>query len=318
MFGQLKRMTGTNGQKKADFVPNVARIGFGLVNAYMLGSPDGPWVLLDTGTPGGAPMVRRSVARRFGRDARPEAIILTHGHPDHAGSALQLAEEWDVPIYAHPREMPFLTGTSEYPPPDPTIGGPMAFLARFMSHDGFDLGSRLRELPEDGDVPVLMADWRWIHTPGHTPGHVSLYRETDGVLIAGDALTTAQPDSWKDMVARSPRVGGPPAPFTPDWDAARESVEKLADLDPYAVAPGHGQPVVGDHVARELHSLVVRFQPPGEGRYVDTSPRFNEEEGVVELPPPPYDPLPRVAAGIAAGVVGGAALLTLLRKRTKK
>ena len=56
-----------------------------------------------------------------GAGAPPEAIVLTHGHFDHAGSALQLAEYWDVPIYAHRLEMPYLTGKADYPPPDPTI-----------------------------------------------------------------------------------------------------------------------------------------------------------------------------------------------------
>ena len=66
------------------------------------------------------------------RDMSPEAIVLTHGHADHSGSAAELSDSWDVPVYAHRLELPFFTGLSAYPPPDPTVGGPFALLSRFM------------------------------------------------------------------------------------------------------------------------------------------------------------------------------------------
>ncbi|HVE78093.1 MAG TPA: MBL fold metallo-hydrolase, partial [Gemmatimonadaceae bacterium] len=71
---------------RATFAPGVERVMTVFVNAYLVGVPDEPWVLVDTGLPGFAPMVRRAAARRFGEFAFPEAIVLTHGHFDHAGS----------------------------------------------------------------------------------------------------------------------------------------------------------------------------------------------------------------------------------------
>ena len=70
-------------------------------NAYLIGTSE-QWVLADTGTPFSAGAILRAAVKLFGRESRPEGIILTHGHFDHAGSALELAEYWDVPIYAHP------------------------------------------------------------------------------------------------------------------------------------------------------------------------------------------------------------------------
>ena len=93
------------------------------VNIYFIGEPGGPWALVDSGLPFFSPKVRAEAAARYGPDARPEAIFLTHGHFDHAGSALALAEYWDVPVYAHRLELPYLNGHSDYPPPDPTVGG---------------------------------------------------------------------------------------------------------------------------------------------------------------------------------------------------
>src|SRR5215212_9213319 len=169
--------------------PGVGRLGILFVNVFALGEPVGepgrPWLLVDAGLAGSAGLVRRAVAERFGVGARPEGILLTHGHFDHVGAARILAEGWDVPIFAHPLETPYLTGRSDYPPRDPTMGGAMAHMSRLMPDHGYDFGERVRELPADGSLPALPG-WRWLHTPGHTPGHVSLYREADGVLLAAD------------------------------------------------------------------------------------------------------------------------------------
>ena len=188
----------------------VVRPDMGLVNAYLVGAPGGPWILVETGLPRSATLTRWLAAKRYG--ARPEAIILTHGHFDHAGSALDLSTEWDVPIYAHPLKMPYLTGKSDYPPQDPTMGGAIAQLARLFPHGGYDFGDRVRPLPADGSVPGPDG-WRWSHTPGHTPGHVSLFREKDRVLLAGDSLATMDMDSWTSQLNRE--LHRPPATVHP-------------------------------------------------------------------------------------------------------
>src|SRR5690606_16681991 len=97
-----------------------------IVNVFMYGAPDAGdrgWVLIDSGVYGSAGAIRKAAASRFGEDARPACIVLTHGHFDHVGALRTLAEEWDVPVYAHELEMPYITGRSSYPPPDPTVGG---------------------------------------------------------------------------------------------------------------------------------------------------------------------------------------------------
>lgn len=293
--------------------PGVARLGIVFVNVYMVGAPGGPWVLVDTGLPLSAALTRRVVTERYGSGARPEAIILTHGHFDHAGSALELAKGWDVPIYAHPLEMPYLTGRSDYPPQDPTMGGAIAQMARLFPHSGYDFGDRVRMLPDDGAVPGV-ENWRWIHTPGHTPGHVSLFRETDSTLLAGDALATMNLDSWAAQLIRWRELHRPPAPFTPDWEAARASVERLAGLEPATVAAGHGLPMAGPEVGEELRGYVERFSPPRTGRYA-VRPARADEEGVRELPPPAPDPLPKKLAAGAALVVGAAGIALARRRR---
>jgi len=212
---------------------------------------------------------------------------LTHGHFDHAGSALALARGWDVPIYAHLLEMPYLTGRSDYPPKDPTVGGVLAQMARTFPDRGYDFGDRVRALPMDETVPALPG-WRAVHTPGHTAGHICLWREADRTLLAGDALATVNQDSPLGMVVQKAEFRRPPAPFTTDWGAAQSSVEHMAELRPTTVSAGHGPPISGAHVATALMDFARRLRPPRHGRYV-AQPAIADERGVVSLPPPPPD-----------------------------
>jgi glyoxylase-like metal-dependent hydrolase (beta-lactamase superfamily II) len=246
-----------------------------MVNVYLYGSADAGdrgWVLIDAGLPtrGAVRRIVRAAAERYGPHARPSAIVLTHGHFDHVGQAARLAEEWDVPIYAHALELPYLTGRCSYPAPDPTAGGAMAWLSPLYPRGPFDLGPRLRALPDDGGVPG-MTGWRWMHTPGHTEGHVSLFREADRTLIAGDAFVTVKNESAVAVALQRPKVHGPPAYFTPDWASARASVARLAALEPELAATGHGPAMAGAVLRRQLHELADHFgrlAVPRHGRYV--------------------------------------------------
>src|SRR6266705_2628382 len=148
--------------------PDVGWLPVSFANVYFAGRPGGKWVLIDAGLPGWAAEIFAAAEARFGAGSRPEAIVLTHGRIDHAGSALALAEMWDVSIYAHRLEIPFLTGKSPYPPPDPTVGGALAFLSRFFPRLSRNLGARLHEL-RTHKVPGA-ANWEWLFTPGQSAG----------------------------------------------------------------------------------------------------------------------------------------------------
>src|SRR3954451_12455147 len=132
--------------------PDVGWLPVSFVNVYFLGRPGGAWILLDAGLPARANYIIDAAEARFGAGSPPEAIVLTHEHFDHAGSALALAEYWDTPIYAHRLELPYLIGKSDYPPPDPTVGGAIAFLSRFMPKSGRNLTGRIQEL-RPNEVP---------------------------------------------------------------------------------------------------------------------------------------------------------------------
>lgn len=287
---------------------DVGWLPISFVNVYFVGRPGGAWTLVDSGLPGRASQIKAAAAARFGSGSRPEAIVLTHGHFDHAGSALALAETWDVPIYAHPLEAPYLTGQSSYPPPDPTIGGAIAFLSRFMPSSPRDLRKRLRLL-EGREVPG-MPDWEWLPTPGHTAGHVSLFRKSDRVLLAGDAFATMDMDSWSGLTFRKQMLARAGAPFNADWQATQASVRAIAELRPNVAACGHGIPISDSALPGRMERFAARFQPPRHGRYVRQA-ATTDQRGVVDLPPPPFDPVQFAAAAgmFAVGLALGAGLL---------
>jgi glyoxylase-like metal-dependent hydrolase (beta-lactamase superfamily II) len=251
---------------------------FRVVTACLVGKPEGEnskWILVDTGLENSGDYILETTSSRFGEGSRPQAIILTHGHFDHVGSVKQLAEDWDVPVYAHSLELPYLTGMKDYPLADPTVGGGIvAEMSPTFPHTRIDLGHRIIALPEDGRVPG-MPGWDWVHTPGHTEGHISLFREIDRVLLAADALTTVKQESLWSVLTQEEQMSGPPAYFTMDWQTAEQSVNKLRDLNPSLVIPSHGQPMEGEELYRHLNYLVKHFGEiavPEQGRFVNHPP----------------------------------------------
>ena len=305
-------------------VPGLHGLRDVFVNLYYAAAvpeqPRGPWVLIDTGLPGSAHKIQAHAAEAFGPENPPAAIVLTHAHFDHAGSLEALLKAWpDVTVYAHPLELPYLTGRSSYPAPDPTVGGGMmAYLSFVYPKTPYDVGTRVQPLPEDGSVPGLPG-WRWLHTPGHTPGHVSFFREEGRVLVAGDAFTTVRGESGLATLTQKQVVHGPPAYFTPDWDAARVSVAELLTLVPEVAATGHGIPMHGDLLRSELAHLAVHFNTvarPKIGRYAHHA-AVADASGVVSVPPPLVNPWVKGLA-IAGVLLGAVALLASSKKHKKK
>ena len=130
----------------------------------------------------------------------------------------------------------------------------MALLSPLYPRGPVDIGNNLQILPTDGSVPPLPG-WKWIHTPGHTPGHVSYWRETDRVLVVGDAFITTAQESAYAVAAQKPEMHGPPMYFTQDFDAAKDSVDRLAALEPEIAVPGHGRAMEGVELRAALHQL---------------------------------------------------------------
>lgn len=242
-----------------------------IANICIVGNKD-HFVLVDAGMPKSAEEITSVIETRFGVGSRPEAIILTHGHFDHVGAIVELVEHWNVPVYAHELELPYLTGKQAYPEPDATVeGGMVSKMSPMFPNEPINLGSHIETLPSDGTVPHL-TEFKWIHTPGHTPGHVSFFREKDRALIVGDAFVTVKQEYLYKVITQEQEISGPPRYLTTDWKAAKESVEKLAALNPSVAVTGHGVPMTGEVLSENLEKLVTHFDEiavPDHGKYVD-------------------------------------------------
>jgi glyoxylase-like metal-dependent hydrolase (beta-lactamase superfamily II) len=263
-----------------------------------------------------ASKIKKVAEHLFWPETKPSAIVLTHAHFDHTGSLKKLAEEWDVPIYAHALEKPYLTGASAYPPPDPSVGGGLFTLLSFTYPKGpIDVSDRLLVLPAEGTIPGL-PEWKYYHTPGHAPGHISLFRQRDKLLIAGDAFVTTCQESAFSVLLQTKELNGPPKYFTYNWQSAERSVKLLADLEPEIVATGHGKPMSGETMREDLHELADNFRKlavPSSGRYVN-EPALVNYEGTQYTPPPHNRALLMTIAGFTAAAVLGFIVVKNRRK----
>ncbi|PAW94105.1 MBL fold metallo-hydrolase [Mucilaginibacter sp. MD40] len=260
------------------------------VNVYMIAnrrSAGKGWVLVDTGIKGSEKDIIAAAEKLFGPGTRPAAIVLTHGHADHSGSIKELLKHWNVPVYAHKLEIPYLTGLSSYPPADPGVGGGlMTMLSWIWPVKPINISRNLREIDMYEGIPEL-PEWKVIHTPGHTPGHISLFLPLNTTLIAGDAFTTTVTESATYLLGNIKHISGPPKYITTDWKAAEHSVRELAELQPRIAATGHGPVMRGRELTTALNQLSEDFKTlalPENGRYVKRA-AIADERGVRYVPP---------------------------------
>lgn len=246
--------------------------GISRSNVYFV-QTEASWVLIDAASENCGRLIQKSAESLFGANTPPVSILLTHDHPDHAGSARELARIWGCPVYVHPDELPLtaigdISTVEKYANPlDRRIILPLLRLMPRQRVESILSKSSLKGVVQgfdpDDTVPGL-EDWECIPTPGHTPGHVALFRPGDRVLITGDAIVTADLNSFPGFLLWSLRVkrqgiSGPPWYSTWNKEAAKRSVAVLAGLKPRVLASGHGAPMSGDSVAVELSAFADHF-----------------------------------------------------------
>ena len=233
-------------------------------NAYLVRTGSS-WMLVDAGWAQDAARIRSAVRSVLGSGTVPSAILLTHVHPDHAGAARELAAAWACPILVHPAEIPIASGdfaamTRYAGPMDRWLILPlMRAIGRRRREAILEAGSlaeTVRPHGPDGSIPGTDG-WHWVHTPGHTPGHVAYVRAQDRVVISGDALLTLRVNAVTGLLRGSQGLSAPPWYTTWDGQAARASIRAIAGLEPSVLAGGHGRPRTAPGVAAAIQEFAA-------------------------------------------------------------
>ncbi|MTD45063.1 MBL fold metallo-hydrolase [Conexibacter sp. W3-3-2] len=201
-------------------IPLLPRDG---VNAYIVGD-----VLVDAGMKGSAKKILKALDAA---GVTLSAHVITHAHGDHVGGTPTIVDATGVPVSVGAGDRaaaeagePVLSAKARRP----GLHGILKFAGGF---DGFSVDHSLTEGDDIG------CGFTVLETPGHSPGHVSFWRESDGVLICGDVVTAMH------LLTTKPGLHQPPALLTPDPERNRESERRLAGLEPQIVLAGHGPPV---------------------------------------------------------------------------
>lgn len=216
-----------------EIVSGVYGIGMGYVNAFFIVGEDG-LTLVDSGLAKKKDTILSAVAGAGRQPQELGHILITHHHVDHIGSLAALKEATGAKCYVHPADSPIVRGDEPQPGPNP--GSLLGKLAG-------PLLSRMSPPAPPADVDVEVADGeelplaggiKAVHTPGHTPGHLSFLLPSKNVLFVGDAA------------ANMLRLGLPIGMFTADREQAKESIGKLAALEFDVACFGHGRVLKGE------------------------------------------------------------------------
>jgi glyoxylase-like metal-dependent hydrolase (beta-lactamase superfamily II) len=214
------------------------------VNGFILRDEDGQVTLVDMGVKQSGKKVMAALASIGSGPSDVTRLVLTHAHPDHAGGAAYVAEQTGRQFAIHEADAGFARdGVS--PPRDRSF-----LLGRLLARgkNGFP-PVEVGETFTDGQVIPFAGGLEVIHTPGHSPGHVSLLHQSSGVLITGDAIFNVRGLRW------------PIKAFCTDFKLTTQTAHRLAEVEYTTAAFTHG-PHLSDrpreHIRRflaEQHAL---------------------------------------------------------------
>jgi len=203
------------------------------INCYIIEG-----VLVDSGIRSSYTSVKKSLQK-----IPVHQHILTHAHADHQGCSDQICAEFEIPLLCHPDEV-FRTETGMVTHGYPT---PQHWVAKFQQKYWAGQGHKVERTIVEND---RIGNFQVIETPGHSEGHISLFRERDGVLIIGDVATNM------NLLTTATGLRLPPKIFTSDQQLNIKSLQKLAKLNPAIICFGHG-PVM-QNTNRKFEQFVAK------------------------------------------------------------
>ena len=212
------------------------------MNIYFIEEEGGGVVQFDAGSRGMTKKTRKAAAQLGGLNR----VVLGHAHADHRGTAPYM----DAPVLCHPdevaeaeREDPF------WPYMDLSLlpVAPVRWIYPFLLRRWDGGAVKIDATVSEGDE---VAGFRVIHFPGHAPGLIGLWRERDRVALVGDVVYLIDSARLKPLPEGEASVPHPA--FGQSDEQARQSLRKLAALDPAVVGAGHGEPLCGESLRGTL------------------------------------------------------------------
>jgi glyoxylase-like metal-dependent hydrolase (beta-lactamase superfamily II) len=226
----------------ADNIYRLPTAPFAFINSFALMEADGSVTLIDCGLRYAPPVLVSSLKNLGKQPQDVQRIVITHAHADHAGGAAAMQRRTGADVLSHDDDAGLLkSGRPSEPDPSRLTGR----LLRRVPLGRFEPVSTARTLRDD-EVLDVGGGLRVIHTPGHTPGHLSFLHEPTGTLFIGDALR-----NWGGV------LGFPPSAFAADLEQSRQTVRRLGEADFEVAAFNHG-PEMRKNAAERLRSFLSR------------------------------------------------------------
>ncbi|UOA28223.1 MBL fold metallo-hydrolase [Pseudosulfitobacter sp. DSM 107133] len=238
------------------YIEPIAMLPFGMLNAFLL-VQDQKAVLVDTGLPKAANHVAKALKKHGLNWAHIKLIVLTHGHIDHAGSAVSLRALTGAPVLAHAGDLPYFEGKAPVLHPTGMFG--RLFFKTGAIQQPFDYFTPDHVMTDDAlDLAPFGFDARILRTPGHTPGSVSVLLN-DRRVIAGDLAASG---ILLGGIALRSCPKQPPFEEAPKTVAA--SLERLVSLGYEQFYLGHGGPLASSMIEKHIRFLRrLPAQPSG-------------------------------------------------------